>query len=324
MESTTVDPAGELTKEVLRQVKRDFGDVLCPITLHEPVPELLAASWSALRETLVSGDVDRATKETVASIVSRANRCPYCVDAHVVMLEAAGKHEVTRAIERGDYASIPYPHLRAVALWAAATGKRGSAELVAPPFGEAEAPEMKGTAVYFHYINRMVSVFCEESPFVTTAKLLRPSFKRFGARRFKNAVLGRHSAGESLNLVRTASLPADLAWAAGSEPVAAAWSALSAAVEQAGERTLSRIARERVALAISAWNGEDMPLAASWIDEALDGVDSDSTGAARLALLAALAPHRVAAPVALSDATVAAAAWGAFSAARRVGAWLGE
>ena len=132
--NTCSEATAALTGNVLRQVERDFGQLVCPITLHRPVPELLATSWSVLRETLVAGNVDRAAKETVASTVSRVNRCPYCVDAHVMMLEAAGKHEVTRAIELGDYDRIPYAHLRSVALWAAATRQQGSALLAEPPF----------------------------------------------------------------------------------------------------------------------------------------------------------------------------------------------
>jgi hypothetical protein len=81
---------------------------------------------------------------------------------------------------------------------------------------------------------------------------------------------------------------------------------------------------------IEAWGGEELPLAGSWLVEATAALAPGEQPAARLALLAALAPYRVdAAEIGRFRATssddrslVAVAAWGSFAAARRIASWL--
>lgn len=75
-----------LTGRVLRKIKREFGAQVEPFTLHLPVPELLAATWMVCRETLLAGKGRRDGREMVAAAVSAINRCPYCEDAHSMML----------------------------------------------------------------------------------------------------------------------------------------------------------------------------------------------------------------------------------------------
>jgi len=41
-----------------------------------------------------------------------------------------------------------------------------------PPFKKEEAPEIIGTAVLFHYINRMVILFAGDKPLPTTKQYL--------------------------------------------------------------------------------------------------------------------------------------------------------
>ncbi len=65
------------TARVYRELEQDFGVLAPPIALHAPVPELLAASWMTLRETmLVDGLVPRAAKEAVAAAVSQGQPVP--------------------------------------------------------------------------------------------------------------------------------------------------------------------------------------------------------------------------------------------------------
>ncbi|MBZ0251777.1 MAG: carboxymuconolactone decarboxylase family protein, partial [Candidatus Methylomirabilis sp.] len=152
-------------KEVYAQIERDFGQVADPIRLHSPVPRVLTGAWAALRETLLAGSVPRAVKEAVAVAVSQTNACSYCADAHGMMLEAAGHRNAGDAIRRGDVASIADARVRDAARWALETRKPGSELLKKPPFSAADLPEIAGTAVVFHYVNRMVSVFLPPSPF---------------------------------------------------------------------------------------------------------------------------------------------------------------
>ena len=72
-----------LVAKVYQQIERDWGFLAPPISLHSPSPEVMAASWLMMRETLLaSGRADRVLKESVASAVSEANTCPYCVEVH--------------------------------------------------------------------------------------------------------------------------------------------------------------------------------------------------------------------------------------------------
>ena len=98
----TGPPRGDgLVAEVYRQVRRDFGALVEPITVHAPVPTLLAAAWCVNRETLLVGRVRRELKEAVATVVSQLNRCPYCVDAHTAALDALGERDLLGHEGRG-------------------------------------------------------------------------------------------------------------------------------------------------------------------------------------------------------------------------------
>ncbi|SRR6266496_1107457 len=85
-----------LTADIYRQMQADFLPVPL-LTLHSPVPEVMAGVWSILRETLLAGQVDRALKEAVAATVSKTNACPFCVDAHTAMLHATSNHDAASA-----------------------------------------------------------------------------------------------------------------------------------------------------------------------------------------------------------------------------------
>ena len=73
-----------------------------------------------------------------------------------------------------------------------------------------------------------------------------------------------------------------------------------------------------------------MPIGSSWTDEHTRRLPEELRAATRLALLTSLAPHQVtdadvvaARPLLATDASfVSALAWAAWTAARRVGAWI--
>ncbi len=142
-----------LTGRVLRKIKREFGAQVEPFTLHLPVPELLAATWMVCRETLLAGKGRRDGREMVAAAVSAINRCPYCEDAHSMMLMETSGNQRDRD-----------PYFSSVAAWAVATRDPLAPLLATPPFKPDEAPAFIGTAVFFHYINRMVTILQGSSP----------------------------------------------------------------------------------------------------------------------------------------------------------------
>jgi AhpD family alkylhydroperoxidase len=324
------------TARIYEQMTREFGIHAEPIVLHSPAPELLAGAWSVCRETLVAGgSVDRATKEAVATAVSSINRCPFCVDAHAVMLAGTGNYETARLIDQGDYAAIGDPRLRRVVEWAAATRSPGSSILREPPFEGDQAPELIGTAVLFHYINRPVTVFLDDSPLPWNGRLLKGGMLRIGGRRFRELARSSPEAGATLDLLPLAELPEDLRWAEGSAPLAGAWARFAAAVERAGELSLPFEARARVLARLREWKGEPQPLGSEWLEQGLVALSEEHRAGGRLALLSALAPYRVDEGVISSyretvadddrsadERIVGAVAWGALAAARRVGSWL--
>src|SRR5262249_32328605 len=122
------------TSAVRRQIIDDFGILAPPFSLHLPVPDLLCAFWAMFRETVLGPRVDRAAKEAVAAAVSAINACPYCVDAHTTMLDAAGRRGAAEAIAAGRFDDIADPDLRSVAAWARATRTPDATILQRPPF----------------------------------------------------------------------------------------------------------------------------------------------------------------------------------------------
>jgi len=330
IQPVTPATADGLTAQVYAQIKRDFGALVEPFTLHAPAPLLLAGLWVATRETELAGEVRRDLKEAVAATVSRINQCPYCVDAHTMMLHATAAHDAAAAISRKRDDQIEDPTLQALVTWAAATRSPGDPTLLAPPFSEQEAPEIIGTAVAFHYINRMVSVFLSETPLPSDRGALKPVLKRMAGWYFSRAARRPKQVGASLTLLPAADLPADLAWAAASPTVADAFARWTAVVEEAGQEALPADVRALVRERVEAWNGESTGLSRGWVEEAIVDLDEVDRSAARLALLTALASYQVDEGVIEvfrtqqpgDDKLIGATAWASFTAARRVGTWL--
>ncbi len=245
-----------LVAEVYSQARREFG-LLAPIPLHSPVPRLLAGAWCVLRETLVAGRVERPVKEALAAAISRLNRCPYCIDAHTLMLAAAGEEDAAQALAAGKPGALNDEDLREVVAWGAAHRSPGTAPLSRPPFPASDTSEMIGTAMAFHYINRMAHVFLPESVYPMGARWAKGWMRKLVAGRFTALVSARRAPGESLALLEPAELPADLPWARGNPYVAGAFARYAAAVEEAVQDALPETVRERVLERLEAWDGTD-------------------------------------------------------------------
>ncbi|WP_308125880.1 carboxymuconolactone decarboxylase family protein [Nonomuraea ceibae] len=306
-----------LVAGVYAQVERDFGMLAPPVILHSPAPETMAACWLLLRESLLaSGTVSRVLKEVVATEVSAANTCPYCVDVHRATLHAISRHED--------------PGTRRTASWARACGLKQTAERHEPPLLVGHSRELLAVAVTFHYLNRMVNVFLGDSPLPPEL----PRGARGAALRLFGAVMrpaARRSRrkGDSLTLLPAAPVPADLAWTRGTRHIEGAFARAAAAVETAGARRLPEPVRDLVTTHVTTWEGHPPGLGRSWADEAAATLPPAQRPAARLALLTALASYQVDAGVVAAyragdpdpQALVETTAWAALTAARRVAAW---
>ena len=316
-------PAAEsLSGKVLAQVRKEFGAEVEPFTLHLPVPELLAGIWMACRETLLAGSGRRDAREMVAASVSALNRCPFCVDAHSIMLLGSSGHDYSKALAD--------PFLRDTAAWASATRTPGSPILQKPPFSFEDAPAFKGTAVLFHYINRMVTILLGTSPLPFTSGLPKRVSMQMAAWFFGGAIRRPKEPGASLELLAEAPLPSDLFWAQPSKTIAGAFARFAHSIERSGAFALSAEVRAMVGNAVEKWNGSDPGINNLWCEEAISPLGVTDKTAGRLALLTALAPYRVdeSAVHAFSDSfpgddmLLSALAWSSFTAARKVGSWL--
>ena len=164
-----------LITDIYTQMKRDFGRVVEPVALHSIIPELLAHNWSVLRETNVVEDkVKRNVKDAIATAVSKINKCPWCVDAHTIMLIGLSSSTVAKAIENENLSLIEDTKMRTIVEWALANRTPSAKIINNPPFTFDEAPEIIGTAIYYHYVNKMVSVLLNETPLPTKASSLKP------------------------------------------------------------------------------------------------------------------------------------------------------
>ncbi|WP_033330577.1 carboxymuconolactone decarboxylase family protein [Streptomyces novaecaesareae] len=322
--------AGKAVAGVFAEAEREFGMLPPPIGLHAASPEVLAASWVMLRETLVAaGRVDRATKEAVAAAVSAANSCPYCVQVHGATLAALLPTAAASAAGGADAAGVA----EAVAGWLRETGGQGHAPGGAARFPADAAPELVGVAVTFHYLNRMVNLFLAESPVPAgLPPAARAAATAVLGRLMRRAARGAPPAGTSLDLLPSAPLPGDLRWAAGTPSIAGAFARAAAAIDAAGARSVPDGVRALVAAELAGWTGEAPGLSRAWVEDAVSALPGEQRPAGRLALLTAKASYQV------DDALVAEfrhgrpgdtalielTSWAALTAARELGSRLAE
>jgi alkylhydroperoxidase family enzyme len=308
---------------VYRDLEQDFGVLAPPIALHAPAPDVLAASWLMLRETLlVPGAAPRAHKEAVSTAVSEGNNCPFCITMHSSMLgDLVGYRDGV----------IPDPAAQAVADWATANATPETAVGHPVPFPAEQAPEMVGTAVVLQYLNRMVNIFLGELPLPPHAPAAALGVvRRVLVWLIKSAEDRGPRPGVSLDLLPEAQLPADLRWAAGNAAIAEAYARGAAAVDAAGRRSVPTEVRELVLEHLSRWDGRPIGPSRAWVEDAVAALAEDQRAAARLGLLTALASYQIDQSVidrfragepddrALIDLT----SWASLAAARRIGGWM--
>ena len=301
----------------IEQQERDFV-VGPPITVHMVNPDLMAGVWSMARECLAAGQHQRALGDVVAAAVSKLNTCSYCFDIHSSMQHSFGLPESGEVVAATE--------------WAAATLTPGSEVLAKPPFPAADIPQLFGAATAFHYLNRMVNVFMDRSPFLiggsgwmkdtairVAGNMLRP--------RLKNQVV---APGEFLNDAPDATLPPEFAWAAANPHIAGGFLRFTSAVEQAGIESVDPRVRQCVVARVQAWQGEQPGLGRQWVEEAIAVLEEDLRPAARLALVTALASWQVdeklVADFRLHQPAdrdlVQLTSWASYTAMRRIASWL--
>jgi AhpD family alkylhydroperoxidase len=323
---TRADATG-LVAAVYAQSKAELGRLAEPLMILSPAPDLLAATWASLRESQLVGRAPRAAKEAVAAAVAQANRCPWCVDAHTTLIYAAGQPRLADAVLRDEPAHDP-AHTRLLA-WAHATGTPDAPEPAAPPFPADHAAEYLGTALTYHFLTRMVSALLIDT-FLPASRRLQTVLRRAGGRYFARTVRRERQPGASLPLLSDRPSTAAPVWAGpGDTPIGRAMAALRAATAP-GATLLTDAGQAAVRATVAGWDGSHPPLSSGWLERPLAGLPKTDRPAARLALLAAIAPYRI------TDAHVAELrrvhpadadlvrllAWGAAIAVDRIETWV--
>jgi alkylhydroperoxidase family enzyme len=321
-----------LVSEVYREIERDFGVLAPPMTLHSSAPSVLAGAWLMLRETmLASGQVDRVVKEAMATAVSVANTCPFCVTVHSRTYGGMADGSAGAvAVTEGRAETIENAAVGAGLTWARASVRADTAATAGIPFTAAQTPEYVGLVAMMQYLNRMVNVFLGDAPMPPGA----PRFALGGVMAVlgglvRSAARTEPAPGTSLALLPEASLPADLGWAAASSSVAGAMARAAAAVEEAGARSVPDEVRELVRAELAGWRGESKGISRAWVEDLVAGLPAARQPAARLALLVAFASYQVDKKVVVDfrrtdpadAALVELAAWAAMAATRRIGEW---
>jgi AhpD family alkylhydroperoxidase len=280
-----------LVAEIYAQSAADFGQVA--FMMLSPAPDVQAAAWAILREAELVGHALRADKEVVAVAVSQANECRFCIDAHTIMIHAAGEHQLAEDLLHGR--PLAEARHERLAAWAKATRTPGATQLREPPFPAERAAEFLGTALSTHFANRMFSTLTDDR--LIPGNLQRSqSVRRVGGMTYARKVRRELAPGKSLDLLADAPLGPVPDWAGGT-PIGLAFAALRGAAASGGA-LVSEPAGELLRATVADWDGTHPSI--NWLDQRLAGAPAADRPAARIALLAALAPHEV------TDADVAA------------------
>ncbi|MFJ6658304.1 carboxymuconolactone decarboxylase family protein [Streptomyces sp. NPDC091377] len=268
--------------EVYGQLAQDFGlDEPSTFVVLTSAPAILAPAWALLRESLIAGPGSRTGKELVALGVSLANKCPFCVTAHTVLLHATGDHALAERVARGE---TPEDPAQARLLEWGGRSRTPGAPPEPYPFARAEAPAYLGTALSFHFINRIASALLVERILPYGAERIR-AVRSLVGRSLAPAVRRRATPGASLALLDGGACGPAPGWAADS-PVGPAYAALREAALM-GAGLLDADDQDLVRRTVRAWDGAHPSLTR----QAFPG-RAERPGA-RLALLAALAPYRI-------------------------------
>jgi len=284
--------SGEV-KDVYDQLKKEMGDVVEPISLHALIPDLLSVNWGVLREALVVDDkVKRKYKEAVASAISSLNDCPYCVDAHTIMMIGLNDKQTAKAIDRQDLSLVQDPKSKALLEWAYNTKYFHSDNIQSPPFSSAEAPEIIGTAVFFHYLNRMVTVFLGETILPFNIGFLKGLMKKMAAMMFSKVLNKEKSPNKSFKNVDMAKHGNPYYWSKANSRIDYALSSFYVVTDEIGRKYVPEEVFNFIREEVKEWGGSEY-VQMSDLDMKLSQIDKKYEEMTRMLFLVAFAPYRI-------------------------------
>lgn len=311
-------------------MKSDTGMTMPGFTALTASPDIVTGIWSIWRESdHMQGRVDRSRKEVVALSVAKVLECPFCLDAHGAMVQALANGDIARAIKAGRPDDIHDADYRGLATWTLATHSPGNHNLTTPPFTPEEAPEIIGTALAFHIINRSFHVFASDNAFPPMGPL-KGMMLSMMAPMMRRMVSKGGQPGASLQFVPQADLPNEFSVLSGNPHIAAAFAGYAAIIDKIEQNVVPAEIRELVLQQLHDWDGKAKGISRKWVEDAVATLSADHQPLARIALLSAIAPYQV--DSSLGDAIRAqghadttildVASWAIFSAVRQVNTWL--
>jgi len=314
-----------LVQNIYLQMKKEFR-IVPPMSVHSKVPHILAAVWSMSREALVVGP-NRIEKELIATAVSEINDCPFCVDVHTVMLKAGGLSIESSLRKSDEFSKIEN--------WAKSTLDPNNEILRNPPFKEEFRASYFGTAIAFHYMNRVVNIFMKEGSPLNMAGgsgWTRGLLKSIAARSIGKSILRKTGVpGMSLQFLPVQSALCEIPWIKNGGTVGHALALFFEILSKEGESVFSDLnSKNEIERIVNLWCGEPAPISKAWIKEAIANIDRSDRASATLALLVARCSHQV------SDTDIAdfrsihstdeelikIVAYGASLGAKRIATWI--
>lgn len=277
-------------KDVYDQLKSEMGDVVEPISLHAILPDLLKGIWGILRETVIIEDAtSRKVKEAVGASVSASNECPYCVDAHTIMIIGLKDKLVADAIVKKDLDLIENDEVRKIVNWAFNTRNFKSMTVNNPPFSSKEAAEIIGTAVFFHYLNRMVTIFLGPTILPLNIHFFKGIMKSMAAKMFSGVL--HEDRKEGAKKGNYANIKG-LYWASGNPRVEYVFTYFFHVVTELANQHVPQEVRSFIKDQIIDWDGSDLENTKD-LDTVVSVVSSQNQPLARMLYLTAFSPHRI-------------------------------
>jgi len=328
---TPIQPINEddLLSKTYAQIQQEALPI--PIlVMHSVSPKLFASNWSLFRETfLVNHQVNRDVKEAINLAVSKLNTCPYCIEAHTIMLSGLQQQKVADAIVNHDLNAITNLQLKSIVEWALASNQPNHPRLQNPPFNLVEAPEIIGAALNFHYTNRLVNIFIEPELIPLT---FGEAMNRWLIcdRMIKTGLIGTsRNPGVSLALLPPTTVSDHFPWATPNPFISQALARHAFAIKEIIDQFVSQDIQDFVEQTISQWDGQDKGISRQWVEILTQRFDLAGKALTKLALLTAFSSFQVDETIInefkchfpQDEQLLAVIAWASFHTAKIIASW---
>jgi uncharacterized peroxidase-related enzyme len=158
------------TAELYAEIKARFGIGAVPdvFLLAGARPDFLRVLWDGYKAMFYEGVLPRELKEMVTIVVSQANSCRFCTQAHTLLLKSVGAApEAAEAAAAGDIGALPIDAKEKGLLRLAQKVTEGAHRVMDDDFAElkslgttdGEILELVFVASLFNAINRLADTF---------------------------------------------------------------------------------------------------------------------------------------------------------------------